>query len=82
MAFSYMLSDEERTLGMVVLDSNGQPIDEPCSVAPSRSVANDPDVACVEGYCAVVWMEASEYSATDYITRIVQLPASPELHCP
>ena len=82
LAFAYRPTEDERILGLVVLDSDGRAQGVPCGVPPSMTVVNEPDIACVSGYCAVVWMEASAYDATDYITRIAQFPATPDLICP
>jgi hypothetical protein len=81
MAFSYT-DGGGRTLGLLALSGEGDLVTGPCRVAPSLPFANDPDVACGGGWCAIAWMEASEYAATDYVTRVIQVPEDHDNLCP
>ena len=78
-------SPPPRPLALAVLDAAGMPLTStPCVIAPERSYANDPDIACGGGYCAAIWLEANDLTGTDYVTRFVQLPVSARgmLTCP
>lgn len=75
-------TDGARTLGLAMLDAAGAVVVDRCHVMPERAVANDPDIACGAGYCAVVWIEADRYDAADFRTRVIQVPAVPTLVCP
>jgi len=71
-----------RSLGLGMLDAAGTPLVGDCAVPAVLPFANEPDIACGAGWCAVVWMEATAYEAADYITRVMQVPADPLLVCP
>jgi hypothetical protein len=75
-------STGERIVTVVALDADAIEIGGPCPLAPELPSANDPVIACGGGYCAVVWLEGSTRSGTDFVTRVVQLPVSPTLMCP
>ncbi len=75
-------SGGERIVTVVALDADGAEIGGPCPLANLLPSANDPVIACGGGYCAVVWLEGSTRSDTDFVTRVVQLPISPALMCP
>jgi hypothetical protein len=82
LAFSYGADAARRTLGLLMLDDRGAPMGAPCAVAPAYTTANDPDVACADFYCAIVWMEADSYDAASFAIRFVQVPVTPALVCP
>jgi hypothetical protein len=76
-------SAPDRPLGIAALDDAGAVVTGPCLVAPvSGRVSNDPDLACGGGWCLAVWLEADDYDATDFETRLLQVPVEPELVCP
>lgn len=62
-----------RPLGLLLLDSSGAMRGERCTVEPELPFANDPDVACAEDFCAVVWMEADGLDSDGFVTRFLQL---------
>ncbi len=83
LAFAYPDPDTTgRTLGLVGLDPTGNVIAGPCRIPPMAPTANDPDIACGGGYCAIVWMEGSTYDGSDFMTRVTQVPDDPETVCP
>ncbi len=65
-----------------LVDREGALVAGPCALPSVLPVANDPDVACGAGWCAIVWIEASARDATDYVTRIIQIPVGAGLVCP
>jgi hypothetical protein len=75
-------STGSRIVTVVALDADAGEIGGPCPLTPERPSANDPVIACGGGYCAVVWMEGTTRSGTEFITRVVQLPVSPTVICP
>lgn len=75
-------TDGRRLLGLAMLDPDGNVLVDRCGVPEGRAVTNDPDIACGAGFCAVVWVEADSYEATDFVTRVLQVPAAPTLVCP
>ena len=78
-------SPPPRPLALAVLDAAGIPGgDPPCAIELELAYANDPDVACGGGWCAVVWMEADDLLSEAYITRFIQLPitSGSTLACP
>ena len=75
-------TDGGRWLGLGMLDAEGNVLVDRCHVPEAHAVTNDPDVACGGGWCAVVWLEAETYGASDFVTRLIQVPADPRLICP
>ena len=75
-------TDGARVLGVAMLDAELRPVVDRCHVVPERPVANDPDIACAAGWCAVVWVEGEDYSTDAFVTRVMQLPLTPDLVCP
>jgi hypothetical protein len=73
-----------RPLALAMLDDRGVvcPTCVPrCPIAAVGPSANEPDVACGGGYCAIVWTEGTE-AANDNITRFMQLRVSTTFDCP
>jgi hypothetical protein len=75
-------TDGTRVLGMAMLDATLATVVDRCQVVPERAVANDPDIACAAGWCAVVWLEGHDYDGPDFVTRVMQVPVTPDLVCP
>jgi hypothetical protein len=81
-AANRVLGAGTRQLALTWVDSTGSVAAGPCLVPPVGEYSNDPDIACADGWCAIAWIEGSTASATDFVTRVVQVPADPAAPCP
>jgi hypothetical protein len=72
---------DERWLGLGVIDVDGAP-SPPCVVPREAGYgfANDPDIACGGGWCAVVWLEGVDQTSSDFIVRLAQFPKHDPSH--
>ena len=72
----------DRPAAVAAVGPDGRIVGSWCRMPERFAVANDPDIACSAAWCFVTWVEADTYEATDFVTRIVQLPVEPDLVCP
>ena len=82
LAANLVLGSGTRQLALTWLDASGSVAAGPCLVPSARTYSNDPDIACANGWCAIVWLEGSAPGATDFVTRVLQVPADPGAPCP
>lgn len=81
-AANVVLGSGDRQLALTWVDGTGSVTAGPCLVPSVNAYSDDPDIACADGWCAITWIEGSAPDGSDFVTRVLQVPADPAAPCP